>query len=115
MTKFHEDWTKIRLLEFKTVSAHARKIPNVNNNNLLGNIKKTAPAPGGHISRVKTAPPPGGHFDEDLTINVTSRNFELDQDIIGINRLTKFYEDQTINLASRVLTRQIMTRNDGQR
>ncbi|KAH3831736.1 hypothetical protein DPMN_105005 [Dreissena polymorpha] len=32
----------------------------------------------------------------------TSIIFELIQDIIGMNLLTKFYEDQTINVASRV-------------
>ncbi|KAH3711319.1 hypothetical protein DPMN_070824 [Dreissena polymorpha] len=31
--------------------------------------------------------------------------FELVQDIIGMNLLNKFHEDQTINMASRVLTR----------
>ncbi|KAH3874671.1 hypothetical protein DPMN_037922 [Dreissena polymorpha] len=44
----------------------------------------------------KNAPPPGG--------NVFQQNgiiFELVQDI-GMNLLTKFYEDQTINVASRV-------------
>ena len=35
----------------------------------------------------------------------TSIIFELVQDIIGINLLTEFHEDQTINVASRVLTR----------
>ncbi|KAH3896522.1 hypothetical protein DPMN_020699 [Dreissena polymorpha] len=81
----------------------------------------------------KNAPPPGGHFHEDRTINVSSRVltrfyyshirknapppgchvfkatktiFNLIQDIIGTNlRLTKFHEDWTINVASRVLTR----------
>ncbi|KAH3891500.1 hypothetical protein DPMN_015604 [Dreissena polymorpha] len=31
-------------------------------------------------------------------------NFELDRDIIGTNLLTKFHEDRTINVASRVFT-----------
>ncbi|KAH3866855.1 hypothetical protein DPMN_029978 [Dreissena polymorpha] len=77
-------------------------------------------------SRVKNAPPHGSHvfqakLHEDRKINVASREkcpapgdhvfqptgiiFELVQDIIGMNLLTKFYEDQTINVASRVLTR----------
>ena len=44
--------------------------------------------------------PPGGHvFQPNGTI------FELVQDIIGIHVLLKFYEDQTINVTSRVLTR----------
>ncbi|KAH3855799.1 hypothetical protein DPMN_098368 [Dreissena polymorpha] len=49
---------------------------------------------------MKNALPLGGHvFKETKTI------FELIQDIIGTNLLTKFYEDQKINVASRVLTR----------
>ncbi|KAH3859560.1 hypothetical protein DPMN_102377 [Dreissena polymorpha] len=34
---------------------------------------------------------------------------ELVQDIIATNLLTKFYENQTITVASKVLTRQILT------
>ncbi|KAH3769996.1 hypothetical protein DPMN_171275 [Dreissena polymorpha] len=77
LTKFHEDWTQ----------------------------NKTS-----RVLTRKTAPSPGGHFDEDLAIHVTSRvltsvffnlaYFELDQDIIRTNLLTKFHEDQTIDLAS---------------
>ncbi|KAH3692516.1 hypothetical protein DPMN_194358 [Dreissena polymorpha] len=84
----------------------------------------------------KNAPPPGSHFHEDRTVpvNVTSRVltrfyyshirknapplgsnffqaniiiFELIQDIIEINLLTKFHDDRKINVASRVLTRKI--------
>ncbi|KAH3800082.1 hypothetical protein DPMN_153707 [Dreissena polymorpha] len=40
---------------------------------------------------------PGGHV-----FQPTGIIFELVQDIIGMNLLTKFYEDQTINVASRV-------------
>ncbi|KAH3816640.1 hypothetical protein DPMN_118158 [Dreissena polymorpha] len=47
----------------------------------------------------KNAPPLDSHFfQENVTI------FELIQDIIKTNRLTKFHEDWTINVASRVLT-----------
>ncbi|KAH3796144.1 hypothetical protein DPMN_149711 [Dreissena polymorpha] len=46
--------------------------------------------------------PHGGHvFQQTGTI------FELVQDIIGTNLLTKFHEDPTINVASKVLTMQI--------
>ncbi|KAH3877183.1 hypothetical protein DPMN_001042 [Dreissena polymorpha] len=51
-----------------------------------------------HIS--KNVPHPGGHV-----FQPTGIIFELVQDIIGMNLLTKFHEDQTINVASRVLTR----------
>ncbi|KAH3843175.1 hypothetical protein DPMN_116685 [Dreissena polymorpha] len=77
-------------------------------------------------SRVKNAPPPGSHFHEDRTVNVASRVknapplgrqfvqaniivFELIQDIIETNLLTKFHEYWTINVASRVLTRKNVT------
>ncbi|KAH3730133.1 hypothetical protein DPMN_056114 [Dreissena polymorpha] len=48
----------------------------------------------------KNAPPPGSRV-----FQPTSIIFELFQDIIGMNLLTKFHEDQTVNVASRVLTR----------
>ncbi|KAH3775698.1 hypothetical protein DPMN_177103 [Dreissena polymorpha] len=83
-------------------------------------IKKTAPLPGAHVfstyhdhfqtpknvtSRVKktppaalkNAPPPGGHV-----FQPTGIIFELVQDINGMNLLTKFHKDRTINVASRV-------------
>ncbi|KAH3749357.1 hypothetical protein DPMN_183854 [Dreissena polymorpha] len=48
----------------------------------------------------KNAPPLGSHvFQANVTI------FELIQDIIGTNLLSKFHEDRKINVASRVLTR----------
>ncbi|KAH3872174.1 hypothetical protein DPMN_035389 [Dreissena polymorpha] len=56
-----------------------------------------------------TAPPPGGHLHEDWASNVTSTvftSFELSRGINGKNVLTKFHEDQTINVASRVFKRQ---------
>ncbi|KAH3811178.1 hypothetical protein DPMN_139584 [Dreissena polymorpha] len=45
----------------------------------------------------KNAPPNGGHV-----FQPTGTIFKPVQDIIGENRVTKFYEDQTINVASRV-------------
>ncbi|KAH3693199.1 hypothetical protein DPMN_192601 [Dreissena polymorpha] len=76
------------------------------------------------------SPPPGGHFHEDWTINVilnrtinvasrvknvpplgdhnfqaTGTIFELVQDIIRTNLLTKFHDDWTINVASRLFKR----------
>ncbi|KAH3787031.1 hypothetical protein DPMN_165150 [Dreissena polymorpha] len=71
---------------------------------LTSHSGKNAPSQGGHTihvaSRMKNAPPYGGHvFQANKTI------FELIQDIIGTNLLTKFHKDQKINVASRVLTR----------
>ncbi|KAH3864743.1 hypothetical protein DPMN_027769 [Dreissena polymorpha] len=48
----------------------------------------------------KNAPPPGSHV-----FQPTGIIFELIQDIICMNLLTKFHEDRTINVASTVLTR----------
>ncbi|KAH3852006.1 hypothetical protein DPMN_094495 [Dreissena polymorpha] len=44
----------------------------------------------------KNAPPTGGHF-----FQATGTIFEIVQDIIGTNLLTTFYDDRTINMASR--------------
>ncbi|KAH3724423.1 hypothetical protein DPMN_050239, partial [Dreissena polymorpha] len=75
----------------------------------------------------KTAPPPGGHvfrwtdtiFELSWNIIITyvpnkfhkigQKNFKLSQDIIGTNVLTKFHENLTINLASTVLKRYMLT------
>ncbi|KAH3796474.1 hypothetical protein DPMN_150042 [Dreissena polymorpha] len=45
----------------------------------------------------KNAPPPGGHV-----FQPTGIIFTLVQEIIGMNLLTRFHEDRTINVASRV-------------
>ncbi|KAH3874810.1 hypothetical protein DPMN_038063 [Dreissena polymorpha] len=86
----------------------------------------------------KNAPPPFGHFHEDWTIKClqdftiaiygkmpsppgghvfqpTGTIFELIKDIISTNLLTKKNEHWTINVASRVLTRHMLTPHDVQR
>ncbi|KAH3822247.1 hypothetical protein DPMN_124021 [Dreissena polymorpha] len=76
LTKFHDDWAKIGT---------------------------------SRVSTRNTALPPGVHLHEDWASNVTSTvftSFELSRAINGTNVLTKFHEDQTINVASRVVTRQ---------
>ncbi|KAH3890109.1 hypothetical protein DPMN_014180 [Dreissena polymorpha] len=82
LTKFHEDLTinvASRVLTRQIFMTH--------------NGRKT-------IDKTKNAPPPGEHvFQPIQTI------FELVQDIIRMNLLTKFQDDRTINVASRVLTR----------
>ncbi|KAH3873375.1 hypothetical protein DPMN_036609 [Dreissena polymorpha] len=52
----------------------------------------------------KKCPPTGGHV-----FQATGTIFELVQNIIGTNLLTKFHADCTINMASRVLTRKNAT------
>ncbi|KAH3885461.1 hypothetical protein DPMN_009455 [Dreissena polymorpha] len=59
---------------------------------------------------IKNAPPCGGHV-----FQPTGTIFELVLDISGTNLLNKCNEDRTINVASRVLTRQILTPHDGQK
>ncbi|KAH3708287.1 hypothetical protein DPMN_067734 [Dreissena polymorpha] len=100
--------------------------------------RKNAPPPGGHVFQptgiifklvqdiirknllikfheyqtinVKYAPPLGSHvFQANITI------FELFLDIIETNRLTKFHEDWTLNVASRELTKQMLTPHNGRR
>ncbi|KAH3747403.1 hypothetical protein DPMN_181829 [Dreissena polymorpha] len=72
----------------------------------------------------KTARPTGGHvfqwtgttFELNQHIIKTNilTNFELDHDFIGTKLLTKFHEDRTINVASRVFTNECR-RTDRQR
>ncbi|KAH3792698.1 hypothetical protein DPMN_146197 [Dreissena polymorpha] len=113
LTKFHDDWT---------INVASRVL-----------TMKTAPSPGGHfhddwaknvtstVFTRNTAPPHGGHvFQRTGPIywasNVTSTvftSFELSRGINRKNVLTKFHEDQTINVASRVFTRQNV--DDGRR
>ncbi|KAH3704740.1 hypothetical protein DPMN_079801 [Dreissena polymorpha] len=40
------------------------------------------------------------------------KTFELGQDVIGTNVLNKFHKDRAINVASRVITRQMLTTNN---
>ncbi|KAH3812683.1 hypothetical protein DPMN_141121 [Dreissena polymorpha] len=88
--------------------------------------RKTAPPPGDHVFSLiwtifklvqdinatnvftkNTAPPPPPPPWQPLwASNVTSTVFELSRGIIGTNVLTKFHEDRTRNVASRVFTRQ---------
>ncbi|KAH3824449.1 hypothetical protein DPMN_126285 [Dreissena polymorpha] len=73
LTKFHEDWT---------INVAYRVL-----------TRKNAPP----LVAMKNAPPRGGHV-----FQPTGIIFELVQDIIGMNLLTKFHEDWTINVVSRV-------------
>ncbi|KAH3797105.1 hypothetical protein DPMN_150680 [Dreissena polymorpha] len=105
LTKFHEDWTinvASRVLKRKnSLPPQDRKI-NVASRVLT---RKNAPP----LVAMKNAPPLGSHvFQANVTI------FELIQDIIEINVLTKFHEDWTINVASRVLIRQMLMPHDEQ-
>ncbi|KAH3836790.1 hypothetical protein DPMN_110165 [Dreissena polymorpha] len=87
LTKFHENWAK---------NVTSRVFTYINKTNVLTNFHddwaKIV------TSRVKTAPPTGGHV-----FQRTGTTFELNHHIIKTNKLlTKFHEDRTINVASRV-------------
>ncbi|KAH3711400.1 hypothetical protein DPMN_071069 [Dreissena polymorpha] len=74
-------------------------------------------------SRVKTAPPTGSHVFQrtgttfELNQHIIKTNiltyFKFDRDFIGTKLLTKFHEDWTISVASRVFTNKC-GRTDGQ-
>ncbi|KAH3862130.1 hypothetical protein DPMN_025093 [Dreissena polymorpha] len=86
LTKFHDDWAKIMTSRVFT--------------------RNTAPPPGGPVFQwTETIYELNQHI---IKTNILT-NFELGQGIIGTNVLTKFHEDLTINVASRVFTRQMLT------
>ncbi|KAH3833361.1 hypothetical protein DPMN_106668 [Dreissena polymorpha] len=86
LTKFHEDRT--RNVAFRVLT------------------RKTAPPTSGHLFQ-RT----GTTFELNQRIIKTNilTNFELDRGIIGTNFVTKFHEDPTRNVASRVFTNQMWT------
>ncbi|KAH3719092.1 hypothetical protein DPMN_061921 [Dreissena polymorpha] len=92
LTNFHVDWAKIVTSRVFT--------------------RKTAPPTGGHVFQ-RT----GTTFELNQHIIKTDilTNFELDRDFIGTQLLTKFHEDRTINVASRVFTNKCGRTDDGQR
>ncbi|KAH3842408.1 hypothetical protein DPMN_115904 [Dreissena polymorpha] len=81
LTSFHDDWAKIVTSRVFT--------------------RKTAPPTGGHVFQHT-----GTTFKliQDIIKTNILTNFELCRDFIGIKLLTKFHEDGTRNVASRVFT-----------
>ncbi|KAH3880624.1 hypothetical protein DPMN_004543, partial [Dreissena polymorpha] len=97
LTKFHENQT-INLASMKKMPRPMAAI-------FLNKLEPFRQRPNRKNLRTKKiAPPPGGHVCQQ-----TGRIVELVQEIIGTNLLTKFHDYRTINMASRVLTRQILT------
>ncbi|KAH3865558.1 hypothetical protein DPMN_028598 [Dreissena polymorpha] len=107
-TKFHENWAK---------NVTSRVFPYFH----YIHIDKNAPPTGGHVyqrsasfSNSKTALPTGSHV-----FQPTGTTFELNQHFIKTNiltktkLLTKFHEDRTINVASRVFTNKCGRTDDG--
>ncbi|KAH3867863.1 hypothetical protein DPMN_031000 [Dreissena polymorpha] len=124
LTKVHEDWAKnVFSRLFTCFTIYIRKNYSIPCRPF--HILKNAPPTGGHVFRAT-----GTIFE--LVLNIIGTNlltkfhddrqmprpldghvfpptgtiFELIQDIIGANHLTKFHDDRTINVASRVLTRE---------
>ncbi|KAH3778743.1 hypothetical protein DPMN_180214 [Dreissena polymorpha] len=124
LTKFHENWTK-NVTSRVIISFHIchvfspiwtifKLVREINKTNFLTNfhddwakiflynqIRKTAPPTGRHVFQQT-----GTTFKLNQHIIKTNilTNFELNQDFIGTKLLTKFHEDWTINVASRVFT-----------
>ncbi|KAH3857390.1 hypothetical protein DPMN_099997 [Dreissena polymorpha] len=104
LTKFHEEYTINVDSRVLTMFYYSHKT-------------KNAPTSGGHVFQptgiifeLQNAPPLCSHvFQANVTI------FEVIQDIIKTNLQTKVHEDWTINVASRMLTRQMLTPHDIQR
>ncbi|KAH3835764.1 hypothetical protein DPMN_109125 [Dreissena polymorpha] len=128
LTKFHVDWTKNVTSRVENCPAHGghvfspiwtifELVRDTNKINVLIKFRDDwAKIVTSRVFTRNTAPPPGNHvFQRTRTIfelnqhiiktNILT-NFELSQGIIGTNVLTKFHEDRTINVASRVFTRQ---------
>ncbi|KAH3854634.1 hypothetical protein DPMN_097180 [Dreissena polymorpha] len=108
-TKFHEDQT----INVASRVKNARPLrPYINGKNLLNKFHydQTINVASRVLTRLyyshirKNALPPGSNF-----FQPTGTIFELVQDIIDKNFLSKFHENQTIKVASRVLTRQMFT------
>ncbi|KAH3805123.1 hypothetical protein DPMN_133420 [Dreissena polymorpha] len=96
LTKFHED-RKINVASLDHVFQPTSIIFELFQDIMRIGNKYFTKAIYSHIR--KNAPPLGSHvFQANVTI------FKLIQDIIQTNLLTKFHEDWTINVASRVLT-----------
>ncbi|KAH3782147.1 hypothetical protein DPMN_160058 [Dreissena polymorpha] len=90
LTNFHDDWANIVTSRVFTGF-------------LYSHIRNTAPPPGGHVfQRTGTIFELNQHIIE---TNILT-NFKLSRGINGTNVLTKLHEDQTLNVASRVFTRQ---------
>ncbi|KAH3734434.1 hypothetical protein DPMN_040874 [Dreissena polymorpha] len=94
LTKFHEDWT---------INVASRVLTRF----YYSHIRKNAPPPGRHvfqptviIFKLEKCPAPW-----QPCFSSKGYHFELIQDIIGTNLLSKFHEDRKINVASRGLTR----------
>ncbi|KAH3713890.1 hypothetical protein DPMN_073691 [Dreissena polymorpha] len=143
LNKFHEHWTKnvtSRVFTCLYAMFFHRSGPfifelvrDINKTNVLTNFHDYwAKIVTSRVFTRKTVPPTGCHVFQrtgttfELNQHIIKANilqsymkigheiFKLDRDIIGKNLLTKFHEDRTINVASRVFTNKC-GRTDGRR
>ncbi|KAH3879305.1 hypothetical protein DPMN_003207 [Dreissena polymorpha] len=137
LTKFHEDLTKNVTFRVETAPLPGGHIfspiwtifelvQDINKTNVLFKFYNDwAKIMTSRVFTRKTAPPTGSHvfqrtgtnFELNQHIIMTNilTNFELDLDFIGTKLLTKFHEDRTRNVASRVFTNKCGQTKEGQR
>ncbi|KAH3786935.1 hypothetical protein DPMN_165053 [Dreissena polymorpha] len=146
LTKFHEDWTKnvTSVVEncpaghvFSPIWTIFELVRDINKTNVLTKFHDDwAKMVTSRVFTRNTAPPPGGHVFQrtgtifNLNQHIIKTNilikkvflfltyFELSRCINGTNVLTKCHEDHTINVTSRVFTRQnveMLTAHEGQK
>ncbi|KAH3867997.1 hypothetical protein DPMN_031133 [Dreissena polymorpha] len=141
LTKFHENWAKngtsrvLTCFHYIHIEKNAQPtgshvfsliwtifelVPEINKTNVLTNFHDDwAKIVTSRVLTRKTALPTGGHvFQRTGTtfelLKIGHEIFELNRDFIGTKLLTKFHEDQPINVASRVFTNNCK-RTDGRR
>ncbi|KAH3831589.1 hypothetical protein DPMN_104859, partial [Dreissena polymorpha] len=143
LTKCHEDWTKnvtSRVFTkncpppgshvFSPIWTIFELIKDINETNVLTKFHVDwAQIVTSRVFTRNTALPPGSHvfprigtifeFNQHIIKTNILTNFKLSRGIIGTNVLTKFHEDRTRNVASRVFKRQNVddgrTKDDGQK
>ncbi|KAH3787906.1 hypothetical protein DPMN_166037 [Dreissena polymorpha] len=127
LTNFHDDWAKIVTLftrercppngahVFSPIWTIFELVRDINKINYFTDLHDDwAKIVTSRVFTRKTAPPTGGHvnqrtgttFELNQAIIKTNIliNFKLNRDFIGKKLLTKFHEDRTRNVASRVFT-----------
>ncbi|KAH3814704.1 hypothetical protein DPMN_143212 [Dreissena polymorpha] len=113
LSKFYENWAKNVTFTVEKCPAHWQ--PYINKTNVLANFHDDwAKIVTSRVFTRKTAPPTGGHvfqrigitfeLNQDIIKTNILTNFELGRDFNGRKLLTKFHEDGTRNVASRVFT-----------
>ncbi|KAH3790095.1 hypothetical protein DPMN_168290 [Dreissena polymorpha] len=132
LTKFHDHWTKNvtsrvencpapRRPCFFTDLDHFELVQEINKTNVLTNFHDDWAKIVTSRHNKETAPPTSGHvfqhtgttfeLNQDIIKKNILTNFKLCRDFIGAKLLTKFHEDWTRNVASRVFTSKCLRTN----